>query len=138
MRRRISFSKPAYMLMSEIHAFYISNAFITDTRLKLAKNQANANPHPEAELLLFENYSLSSSMLSSKTNMRYSKKRAKNKCVLFNEIKIIIMKMKVKMKNRSHKYNRNRSSLRHGYEYTTYKMCLTMMVICNKQHLSHI
>ena len=72
--------------MSEIHAFYISNAFITDTRLKLAKNQANANPHPEAELLLFENYSLSSFMLSSKTNMRYSKKRAKNKCVCFNEI----------------------------------------------------
>ena len=70
--------------------------------------------------------------------MRYSKKRAKNKYVLFNEIKIIIMKMKVKMKNRSHKYNRNRSRLRHGYEYTTYKMCLTMMVICNKQHLSHI
>ena len=46
--------------------------------------------------------------------------------------------MKVGMKNRSHKYNRNRSRLRYGYKYTKYKMCLTMMVICNKQHLSHI
>ena len=30
--------------------------------LKLAKNQANAKQHPEAELLLFENYSHSLSM----------------------------------------------------------------------------
>ena len=37
-----------------------------------------------AELLLFENYSLSSSTLSSKNNW-YSKKCAKNKCVSFND-----------------------------------------------------
>ena len=30
--------------------------------LKLSKNQADANQHPEAELLLFENYSHSLSM----------------------------------------------------------------------------
>ena len=47
-------------------------------RLKLAKNQAKAKQHPEAELLLFEIYLLSSSTLSSKTNMRYSQKYAKN------------------------------------------------------------
>ena len=35
-------------------------------RLKLAKKQVKAKQHPEAELLLFENYSLSSSMLSFK------------------------------------------------------------------------
>ena len=52
-----------------------------NTKLKLAKNQAKAKQPPEAELLLFENYSLSSSMLSSKTNLRYSKKCAKNICV---------------------------------------------------------
>ena len=32
--------------------------------LKLAKNQASAKQHAEAELLLFENYSYSSSTLS--------------------------------------------------------------------------
>ena len=37
----------------------------------MAKHQANAKKHPEAELLLFENYSFFSSTLSSK-NRRYS------------------------------------------------------------------
>ena len=55
------------------HAFFISNTFISNTRLKLTKNQAKSKQHPEAKLLLFENYSLSSSMLSSKNNWRFSK-----------------------------------------------------------------
>ena len=46
--------------------------------MKLAKNQAKAEQHHETELLLIENYSLSSFILSSKTNMRYSKKCAEN------------------------------------------------------------
>ena len=58
---------------SQVHAFCISNTFISYVRLKLAKNQANAKQHPEPELLLFENYSYSSSMLSSKINNTYSK-----------------------------------------------------------------
>ena len=45
--------------------------------MKLAKNQAKAKQHPQAELLLFENYSLSSSSLS-KSNRR---KRTKSKYV---------------------------------------------------------
>ena len=53
--------------------------------LKLAKNQAKAKQHPEAELLLFENYSLSSSTLSSKNKRIYSKKRTKNKGVCLNK-----------------------------------------------------
>ena len=44
--------------------FLISNTFISDTRLKLTKNHANTTQHPEAELLLFEDYSNSSSTLS--------------------------------------------------------------------------
>ena len=35
--------------------FFISNTFISNTRLKLVKNQAKAKQHPEVELLLFEN-----------------------------------------------------------------------------------
>ena len=54
----------------------------------MAKNQAKDKQHLEAELLLFENYLLSSSvlsMLSTKTIMRYSKKCAKSKSDCFNE-----------------------------------------------------
>ena len=42
--------------------------------MKLVKNQAKAKQNPEAELLLFENYSLSLSTLSIKNNRRHSKK----------------------------------------------------------------
>ena len=36
-----------------VHAFFISNTFTSNARLKLAKNQANAKQHPEAELSPF-------------------------------------------------------------------------------------
>ena len=66
---------------SQVHAFFISNTFISYVRLKLAKNQANAKQHPEPELLLFENYLCSSYMLSSRNNRRYSKKIRKRTSV---------------------------------------------------------
>ena len=43
-----------------IQAFFMSNNFISTARLKLAINQANAKQRPETKLLLFENYSHSS------------------------------------------------------------------------------
>ena len=46
------------------------------------KNQAKAKQHPQAELLLFKNYFLSSSMLSSENNRAYSKKCAKKQLCL--------------------------------------------------------
>ena len=54
--------------------------------MKLDKNQPKAEQYPEAELLLFENYPLSSSKLSSKNNRRYSKKCIKKNCVFRNEV----------------------------------------------------
>ena len=54
-----------------MHTCFISNAFKSNNRLKLAKNQAKAKQHPEAELLLSETYLLCSSILSSKNNRRY-------------------------------------------------------------------
>ena len=80
--------------------FFISKTFfISNTSLKLAKNQAKYKQHAEAKLLLFENYSLSSSVLSSKNNRRYSKKYAENKSVGFNKImQLITMKMRLQMK----------------------------------------
>ena len=59
-------------------------------------------------------------MLSSKTNLKYFLKCAKNKCVCFQEIiRLIITEMRVKMKKRSHRYDIKRTRPRHGYEYTT-------------------
>ena len=67
--------------------------------LKLAKNQVNAKQHPKAELLLFENYSHSSSMLSSKTigHILKPKKKSKHVCVL-KILRLILIKMKTKSK----------------------------------------
>ena len=48
-----------------IHPFFISNFFISNTMLKMAKNEAKAKQQPEAELLT---------------------KISKKKCVCFNEI----------------------------------------------------
>ena len=75
--------------------------------MKLAKNQANAKQHPETELFLFENYSLSSSTLSSKIieHILILKNKQKNKRICIHEIMQLIiaeMKMKIKMKNRLH------------------------------------
>ena len=63
--------------------FFTSNTFISNARLKLVKNQGKAKEHPEAELLLLENYSLTSSLLSSKNDRRYSKKNYKKEVSLF-------------------------------------------------------
>ena len=39
---------------SDVHAFFISNTFISNARRKLVKNQAKPKQHAEAELV-FEN-----------------------------------------------------------------------------------
>ena len=58
----------------QAQAFFIRNTFKSNVRLKLAKTKANAKQQPEAELLLFQNYSHSSYSLSFKNNGIYSKK----------------------------------------------------------------
>ena len=69
-----------------MHAFLIRNTFISNARVKLAKNQANARQHTWAEILLFENYSLSSSKLSYKNDRIYSKKDANEQCACIHKI----------------------------------------------------
>ena len=65
------------MQIYKLNAFFlISNIFISNANLKLAKNQANAKQHPEAVLLLFENVSHPSFALLSK-----NKNKQKNTCV---------------------------------------------------------
>ena len=101
------------------------------------KNQAKSKQYPETEILLFENYLLSSSALSSKSNRSYSKKCGKKQvCVFayFSEV-IWLIRTKLKKRNRSHRFNINRPSSRHGLAYAKYKKYLgIMMFICIKQH----
>ena len=68
--------------------------FLISNRLKLVKNQTYAKQYPQAEYLLFENYSNSSFKLSSKKNRTYFLKKLKNKCVCIHEI-IRLIKMKI-------------------------------------------
>ena len=75
--RFVSWSKWEFMyifVIKNMCYFFISNTFISNTRVKLAKNQENGKQHPEAELLLFNNYSYSSFLLLSRNNRIYSKK----------------------------------------------------------------
>ena len=51
--------------------------------MKSAKDQVNAKQYPEAELLLFENYSDSSSKLSSKTKGYILKNKQKKSMSAF-------------------------------------------------------
>ena len=60
----------------------ISNTFISNTRLKLAKNEAIAKQPPDAERLKFKNYLHSSSTLSIKNILKDKKKNG----VCFHEI----------------------------------------------------
>ena len=105
----------------------------------MQKKQAKAKQHPEVELVLFENYSLSWSTLSTKNNRKYSKNVQKQVLLLNEVIWLMSKKIKLKMKNRSHRYDINRPRPRHGHKYTKYKLCLSiMMVYCIKQHPSNI
>ena len=54
----------------------------------MAKNQANAEQHPEAELFLFENYSYSSSKLTSKNNKIFIKKAKDQACLYLRDYMI--------------------------------------------------
>ena len=100
---------------------------MSNARLKLAKSQAKAKQHPEAELFLFENYSLSSSTLSSKNN-RFSKKMHKKKERLFKTG--CTMKMRLEMKRQIH-INRPRPRDGHKYKYNDGYICQAIP----KQHL---
>ena len=96
---------------THLHAFFMSNIFTKSDTQKLANNQTNSKQHPETELLLLENYSHSSSTLSSKIKGHILKNKQKSKCVFIHEI----------IKNRSHRSNISRPMSRDGHKYSEYK-----------------
>ena len=120
---------------------FISNTFIKNARLKLAKkNHPNAKHHHEAELLLFKIILILHPRYHPKIIGHTLKNKLKNKrAVIHKIIRSIIMKINMKMKNRSHRWDINRRRSRHEHKYSKYKKCLTMMMLlCVKQHLSNI
>ena len=67
---------PLFRLLEKsvhIHAFLYKQHFYKQRQAEIGK-KSNAKQHPETERLLFENYSQSSSTLSSKNNRTYPKK----------------------------------------------------------------
>ena len=120
--------------------FFYKEHFYKQHLAEIGKKISKTKQHPEAELSLFENFSLSSYTLSSKNNRRYSKKFTKDKCICRNEvIWLMTIKMRLKMKKRSHRCDKNRHRQRLRHKYTKYKMCFSiMMVIYITQHLSNI
>ena len=51
-----SWSRYDLDLDHDLDHFFISSTLTRNVKLILAKNQAKAKQHPEAELVLFENY----------------------------------------------------------------------------------
>ena len=91
--------REAFLQFASLCAFFVSNTFTSNARLKLAKNQANAKQNLEAELLTLEIYSHSSSTLSSNNTGHILTNKQKNKYICIHEImQLIIMKMKRKGK----------------------------------------
>ena len=63
-----------FLLLFAYTSFFYKQHFYKQCQTKIGKNQANAKQKPKAKLFLFENYSYSSSTLSSKNNRANPKK----------------------------------------------------------------
>ena len=120
--------------------FLISNSFISNARLKLAKiKQMLSN------ILRLNNFYLKIIRI---LHPRYHPKiighvlwnKQTNKWVYIHEIiRLIIMNMKMKMTKRSHRCDINRPRSIYGHKYSKCKNSLIMMILtCSKQHLSNI
>ena len=121
--------------------FYISNTFISNARLELAKIMQKPN---NTLRLNFRYLKITpfSSTLSSKNNRRHTKKCTKKQMRIFRWC-CMINNNENEVENK--KINRkDMTQIELGLDmdtndYAKYKMCLSiMMVICIKQHLRNI
>ena len=77
--------------------FSISNTFISNASLKLAKNQVNAKQHPEAEFCYMKIILILHPRYHPKIIVHILKNKQNDKCVCIHEIiRLIIMKIKKK------------------------------------------
>ena len=133
--------RKSFLQYASIQAFFlISNTFISNAKLKLAKiKQMLSNTlrlnfwHPKTIGILHPRYHLT-------ITGHILKNEQKNKHACIHEImQLIITGKKTKMEIDSRKYETNRHRCRHGHKYSKHMNCLSMMIlICIKQHLSNI
>ena len=104
-----------------LHAFFISNTFISNATLKL------------------NFWYLKIIILHPKIIQHILKNKQRNKCVCIHEImRFIIMKIRWKWK-KDHIDTTYRPRSRHRHKYNKCKKCLSMILLtCIKQHLSNI
>ena len=123
-----------------IHAFFTSNTFINNARLKLVKNQTKLSNTLRLNFCYLKIIHILHARYHPNIIWYILENKQNKKCVCFREIiRLIIMKMEMKMKKKSHRYGMNRPRSRHGHIYSKYKKCLSkMMLICIKKHLSNI
>ena len=115
--------------------FCISNTFISNARLQLAKQiKQMLNNTLRLYFCYLKIIHILHQRYHPKVIEHILKNKQKSKCVCVHEIiRLTIMKMKIK--NRSHRYDINRPKPR----YSKYKKCLNMtLLICIMQHLSNI
>ena len=126
-------SSTAYSLITSF--FFISNTFLSNARLKLAKIKQKLS---NTLKLNFSYLKIIRFLHPPKIIGDFLKNVQKNKYVCLIEV-IWLKTMKMRMKNTSHRYDIARLRPRHGQKYTIYKMCLNiMMAISIKQHVSNI
>ena len=73
-------------ILKNIHTFFISNTFISNARLKLEKNQANAKQHAESELFLFEIIHILHPLYHAKIIAHILKNKQNSKCICIQTI----------------------------------------------------
>ena len=90
----------AFLLIVFITRFcFISNTFINNARLKMAKNQGNTNRHPEAKLCYLKTFYVYHPCYRPEKIEHILKNKQKNRYACVHEIiRLIIIKMKLNMK----------------------------------------
>ena len=126
-------AKPKLQTFKTHALFFISNNFITNARLKLAK---------KVKQILSNTLRLNFWYLKiiRILHPRYHPKiighilnnSQKKKYVCIHEtMRLIIMKIKIKMKNRSHRYDISRPRSRQEQNYSKYKVSMVMLICIN-------
>ena len=117
-----------------VRTFFISNTFLSNTKLKLEKNQANTKQHFETMSWgwTFTNIHILHSFYHPKIIGDIVKTKKKKKCVCIHQILwLIIEKMMMKMKNRSHKHNINSPRSRYIVNIRNVSVWLCLYVLTN-------
>ena len=86
--------------------FLISNTFINTSKLKPAKNYANAKQHPPWDwtFAIWKSFILHPHYHPKIIGQTLKNKQKNIYACIQKNVRLIMMKMKMKMKNKSHKY----------------------------------